>query len=182
MKSIFKSSLLAVALFAGFGLTSCQQDKCKSMMPCTNNGECNSSDGSCDCPVGYEGPRCEFVSRDKFLGSWNVIEDGSISTATNYTASIQKGTEIDQVIIRNFNNFANGVVVARIEGDTIYIPNQLMEQDGEIKTVEGKGYMMPEEYYGLHGYMNLRYRVIDKDGIVNDFGYKGAGYPSEWRK
>ncbi|MBX9449033.1 MAG: calcium-binding EGF-like domain-containing protein [Taibaiella sp.] len=181
MKSILKSTLFAAAVFAGAGLTSCQPDKCETMLACANNGVCN-SDGSCTCPLGYEGPRCETTSRDKFKGSWNVIEDGSISNAMNYTVSVQDGVEIDQVIIRNFNNFSNGTVYAKVLLDTVVIPNQQMEQDGELKTVEGKGYFVFEEIYGLHGKLVLKYRVIDKDGIVNDYGYRGAGNPSEWLK
>lgn len=181
MKSILKSSLFVAAIFTGASFSSCTQDKCETMLACANNGECL-SDGSCACPVGYEGPRCETTTRDKFLGSWNVIEDGSISSAANYALSVQKGTEIDQVIIRNFNNFSNGIVTAKVYLDTIIVPNQMMEQDGEIKTVEGKGYFVYTEHYPLHGVLQMNYRVIDKDGIINDFGYRGAGYPSEWKK
>lgn len=181
MKSILKSTIFAAAIFTGIGFSSCTQDKCETMLACANNGECL-SDGSCECPVGYEGPRCETTTRDKFLGSWNVIEDGTISSAANYTLSVQKGTEIDQVIIRNFNNFSNGIVTAKVYLDTIIVPQQMMEQDGEIKTVEGKGYFVYSEHYPLHGKLQMNYRVTDKDGIINDFGYRGAGYPSEWKK
>lgn len=180
MKSLLKATILASFSLTGVFFTSCDQDKCKAMV-CANNGVCN-SDGSCTCPTGYEGNKCEVVTRDKFKGAWNVIEDGSISSPENYAISIQDGTEIDQVIIRNFNNFANSLVVARVQGDTIYIPLQNMEQEGEIKSVEGKGYFKFEEYYGLHGKMEVKYRVIDSEGNVNDYGYRGGGYPSEWVK
>lgn len=182
MKSVLKSTLFAALAIAGLSFTSCQTDKCKSTLPCANNGVCNASDGSCTCPTGYEGPRCETTTRDKFKGSWNVIEDGSISNAENYTVSVENGVAIDEVIIRNFNNFSNGIVTAKVYLDTIIIPAQQMEQDGEIKTVEGKGYFMFEEIYGLHGKLELKYRVTDKDGIINDYGYRGAGAPSSWLK
>lgn len=181
MKSIIKTTLFAAFVATGATFTSCQQDVCKTSIPCANNGTCK-DDGSCECPVGYEGNRCETKSRDKFKGVWNVMEDGSISNRMNYALSVQNGTEIDQVIIRNFNNFSNGIVTARVYGDTIIVPNQQMEQDGVVKTVEGKGYFVFEEYYGLHGKLILKYRVVDNDGIVNDYGYRGGGSASEWIK
>lgn len=181
MKSILKTTILASFIGIGATLTSCQQDICETMVPCANNGTCN-EEGKCECPVGYEGERCETVTRDKFKGSWSVIEDGSISNRQIYTVSVQNGPEIDQVIIKNFNNFSNSIVTARVYGDTMIVPNQQIEQDGELKTVEGKGYFEMEEFYGLHGKFILKYRVIDKDAIINDFGYKGAGSPSEWTK
>lgn len=180
MKSILQSVLASGILLTGLTFTSCQQDKCMSVV-CAYNGVCN-SDGSCTCAVGYEGERCETITRDKFKGSWNVLEDGSISNPMNYTISVSNAAEINQVYIRNFNNFDNAVVTARVEGDTIYVPLQNMEQDGEIKSVEGKGYFVFEEFYGLHGKLVIKYRVIDEDGNINDFGYRGAGSPSEWIK
>lgn len=180
MKSLLQTTLAAGLLLTGVGFTSCQQDKCMSVV-CAHNGECN-SDGSCTCAIGYEGERCETITRDKFKGSWNVVEDGSISNPDNYTLSIQNAPEINQVYIRNFNNFSNATVVARVHGDTIYIPNQIIEQGGRTRTVEGKGYFVFEEYYGLHGNLEVKYRVINEDGTVNDFGYRGAGSVSKWTK
>jgi len=180
MKSFLKSALLASFTLPTIFLTSCEEDKCKGFV-CANNGVCN-SDGSCTCPTGYEGNKCEVVTREKFKGSWNVVEDGSISSPENYTLSVQNGVEIDQVIIRNFNNFSNSLVTAKVQGDTLFIPLQEMNQEGIIKTVEGKGYFTTEPTYGLHGKLIVKYRVIDAEGNINDYGYRGAGDPSEWIK
>lgn len=181
MKSILKSALLASFSLTGMLFTSCEEDKCKAIV-CANNGVCN-SDGSCTCPAGYEGNKCETVTREKFMGAWNIVEDGSLSSPEIYTASIQRGVEIDQVIIRNFNNFSNSLVVGKVQGDTLHIPLQNMEQDGVIKSVEGKGYFdKTEVHYDLHGKMYIKYRVIDAAGNINDFGYRGAGEVSVWSK
>lgn len=180
MKSILKAALIASISMTGMLFTSCEKDKCKEIT-CANNGVCN-SDGSCTCPLGYEGNKCEIITRDKFKGSWNVIEDGSISSPEIYTLSIENGTEIDQVIIRNMNNFSNVSVNAKVQGDTLFIPLQNMVQDGITKSVEGKGYFVFEEFYGLHGKLTVKYRVIDSEGNINDYGYRGAGVASEWHK
>lgn len=180
MKSFLKSALIATFTLPAMFLASCEEDKCKSIV-CANNGVCN-SDGSCTCPAGYEGNKCEVVTRDKFKGLWNVVEDGSISSPEIYALTVQNGVDIDQVIIRNFNNYANSLVVGKVQGDTLHIPLQEMDQEGEIKTVEGKGYFIFEERYDLHGKLIIKYRVIDSDGLVNDYGYRGAGSPSEWVK
>lgn len=180
MKSIITKFMLAASVVAGISLSSCKQDKCMSVI-CANGGECN-NDGSCTCAPGYEGERCETATRDKFKGVWDVIEDGTITNPQNYTVSVSNAPEIDQVFINNFNNFANSEIKAKVIGDTLYIPNQIIEQDGAVKTVEGKGYFVTEPYYDLHGVLMVKYRVTDDEGIVNDYGYRGAGDASRWTK
>lgn len=180
MKSILKAAFVASMSLTAMLFNSREPDKCKAIV-CANNGICN-EDGSCTCPIGYEGTKCETITRDKFKGSWNVIEDGSLSSPEIYTTSVQNGVEIDQVIIRNFNNFSNSNVVAKVQNDTIFIPLQNMVQDGITKSVEGKGYFVSDETYPLHGYLLIKYRVIDSEGNINDYGYRGAGEPSKWTK
>ncbi len=36
---------------------------------CLHRGVCNG--GNCECPVGYEGLRCDTLSRDKFIFNYN---------------------------------------------------------------------------------------------------------------
>ncbi len=43
-------------------------DPCANVV-CINNGSCDG--GKCVCPVGYEGPRCDTLSRDKFIFQYN---------------------------------------------------------------------------------------------------------------
>ncbi len=179
LKSILYSALGLMTFFSASVLTSCKTDKCKATV-CAYGGECT-EDGACVCLAGYEGERCETISRDKFKGSWNVVEDGTRSEGNGYATAIQDGTQIDQVVIRNFYNNFNESVMATVKGDTIYIPSQVMHENGKQYTIEGKGYVDPEGYYGLHGKLIMRYRVLLEDGSYDDFGYK-IGTPSEWTK
>lgn len=182
MRIQFKTVLLAALGIITFStpllLTSCKHDKCKETV-CAYGGQCN-DDGSCTCMTGYEGERCETVTRDKFKGVWTALEDGTLSNPNTYALSVEDGPAIDQVIIRNFYNKFNESINATVKGDTLYIPNQSIT-DSITYTVEGKGWVIPEAFYGLHGKMIVKYRISYPDGTYDDFGYIG-GSPSEWTK
>jgi len=173
-------SIGLMALFLTFTFSSCKEDHCKATV-CAYEGICN-DDGSCTCLVGYEGERCETISRDKFKGAWTITEKGSISNTANYASTIQNGNAIDEVVIHNFNNKFNSIVNAKIVNDTMYIPSQTMISGDEEYTVSGKGYVIPEEFYGLHGKMVLQYKVISSDQSVNNYGSDGKDNPSIWTK
>ena len=161
--------------------TSCNEDNCKAIV-CANGGVCE-DDGACTCPVGFEGERCETVSRDKFIGVWTVTEDGSASSATRYAVSVEQYPgEVTKVWIRNFNNQANAAVMAQVNGDTIVIPSQTYTVGQITKTVDGIGIVKDELYYGEHGQLSFKYIVRSSDGVVDDYGYDGGGTPSEWVK
>ena len=182
MRISFKTLLFSALGLMTFSipatLTSCKVDNCKSTV-CAYGGQCN-EDGSCTCLAGYEGERCETITREKFKGILTVLEDGTSSNPASYAVSVENGNEIDQVIIRNiYNNFNEGVT-ATVKGDTILIPQQTIT-DSIIYTVEGKGWVVPEAFYGLHGKMIMKYRIGKPDGTYDDFGFLG-GAPSEWTK
>lgn len=180
MRNYLLSALGSFALLSALTFTSCQEDKCKSVV-CAYSGTCN-DDGSCTCQVGYEGARCETVSRDKFKGVWGVAETGSISGPISYAVSVEDGVTIDQVAMRNFNNLFDALVIGNVKGDTLYIPLQDVLDGEDIKTVEGKGYIDKEGFYGLHGRLILSYRVKSSDNSVNNYGMNGANNPSLWSK
>jgi hypothetical protein len=185
MKKLLLSAAGIFAAFSALTLTSCEEDKCKTVR-CAYNGQCN-DDGSCTCVTGYEGERCETISRDKFKGVWTVVEDGTTSNPAQYAVTVRDGGEIDQVWIKNFYNSYNEEVVGKVLNDTLIIPAQKLQTNDttpgrQYKTVEGKGWAVPEGYYGLHGKMLLQYKVTAEDGTVNEFGWRGAGTASEWTK
>jgi hypothetical protein len=180
MKTFLLTAIGAIALFSTVTLTSCKEDKCKATI-CAYGGVCN-EDGSCTCQTGYEGERCETVTRDKFKGAWRVIEDGTSSQPAQYATSIENGTNIDEVVIHNFYNQFNPTVTAKVKGDTIYITSQQIQVGEETLTVVGKGYAVPEYYYDLHGKMILSYSVTKTDGTVDEFGLNGATNVSIWTK
>jgi len=180
MKTFLLTAIGAIAIFSTVTLTSCKEDKCKATV-CAYGGVCN-EDGSCTCQTGYEGERCETVTRSKFLGAWRVIEDGTTSGPGNYATSIEAGNNIDEVTIHNFYNKFNPLITAKVKGDTIYIASQQVKI-GEINyTIEGKGYAVPEAYYDLHGKMILSYSVTTSEGDIDQFGQDGASNVSTWTK
>jgi hypothetical protein len=180
MKTFLLTAMGVFAIFSTITLTSCSEDKCKATV-CAYGGICN-EDGSCTCQTGYEGERCETITREKFKGAWRVTEDGTSSNPQQYAISVENGTNINEVVIRNFYNLFNPLVTATVKGDTIYIAPQTITVGEDTKTVEGKGYVIPEAYYDLHGKIELAYRVTSSDGSVNEFGLGGANNVSVWTK
>ena len=180
MKTFLLTAMGVFAIFSTITLTSCKEDKCKTTI-CAYSGLCN-DDGSCTCQTGYEGERCETITRSKFVGTYTVTEDGTSSNPAQYAVGVENGNAIDEVKIRNFYNLSNVQIFAKVKGDTIYIATQSVTVGEDTKTIEGKGYLVPEEYYNLHGKLILNYRVQSSDGSVNDFGLGGGNNSSIWTK
>ncbi len=146
---------------------------------CGNGGQC--INGVCICPVGYEGSDCSTISRNKFLGNWDVSEKGSITTAAQYGLTIMPDTAINCVKITNFNNYFRTNIRANVQGVTLVIPNQQYEG----KSVIGVGTISLSTSTGQFGSMTLKYEVTDTGtGIVNDFGYNpvDGSNPATWNK
>jgi len=182
MKAPFKAILVtALATFSAFSAvtyTSCNRDKCKTIV-CANDGVCNN--GTCVCPTGYEGSNCETVSRDKFLGNWTVFEKGTRTLPAQYAISLQKSTLVTDVAIQNFNNYFQTLIKGIVYHDTLFIPNQQYEG----KVLHGIGYIYSSVTYGQFGAIQMRYEVIDTaTNLVNDYGYypQDASDPSHWNK
>lgn len=180
MKNFLRIAAASIGLLSVFTLSSCEEDKCKSVV-CANSGNCE-DDGSCTCPVGYEGDRCETITREKFKGVWGVAESGSISGPISYAVSVENGANINELQIRNFQNFYDAKVTAYVVGDSIFIPEQQVVDQGDTKTIVGRGAFDIEYFYGLHGKLILRYKVTNSDQSVNNFGMDGAENPSIWTK
>jgi hypothetical protein len=206
VKTIFAAALVTLSIFI-LTFISCQKDDCKKVdcqnggtcdkgacicpsgytgvnceivdkcwnMVCANGGTC--VDGKCNCPVGYEGVQCETVTRDRYLGPWIVTEDGTNSDAAQYTVSVVKGTNIHEVLIKNFRNNFTANLSGFVKGDTINIPLQTVNN----YEVSGKGYMTDDLFYGKHGKIIFRYQVKDSTGTVDGFGLN-SGDPAIWNK
>lgn len=173
-KTILFSALGAMTVFSAVTFSSCNEDKCKAIM-CAYNGVCK--DGQCLCPTGYEGNQCEIITRDRYLGVWTVTEDGTYSNAAQYPVDIVAGPNISEIRIKNFRNSFLEEVNAFVTGDTITIPDQIINN----KTVRGFGFIEAEKYDAKHGKLTLRYIVTDQNGVVDDYGVDG-GEPSLWNK
>jgi hypothetical protein len=182
MNTPFKK-IFILALSALFSLTymsSCNRDKCKTIV-CAFDGVCNN--GACICKSGYEGSNCETLTRDKFTGNWTVFEKGSTTLAAQYPISIvPSGTSPTDVVINNFYNFFTVPIKAYVMGDSIFIPNQQYQG----KVVFGVGYIYTNVTYGQFGAISMSYEVIDTmpPNRVVDFGYypPDLSNPSAWNK
>src|SRR5690606_14893398 len=129
MKARFKIVLLsaigALTAFSAVTLSSCSEDKCKSIV-CAYGGVC--TDGECLCETGYEGNQCETITRKRYLGVWHVTEDGTYTDATQYSISISPGPNINEVLISTLRNASfKGDVQAFVRGDTITIIDQVVD-------------------------------------------------------
>lgn len=181
VKLILLSALSAVSVFSTISLSSCKRDKCKTVA-CQNTSACNSETGACICAPGFEGSMCEVTTRDKYTGSWNVDEQGTISPRSNYVVAIEHsllpGANKADVQITNLNNSLSSRVNAVVKGDTIIISEQTIDN----KKVQGIGYLKNDTFYGLHGSLTLKYKVTYlENGNVNDFGFV-IGQPASWHK
>jgi hypothetical protein len=175
IKRILLSAVATLGVFSAV-LVSCNPDACKNVV-CNNGGSC--LDGACQCPSGFEGTNCETLSRAKFLNAagYQVIEDGTSSTAGNYTITMaQASTDSVSLYISNvWNSFANATK-ATVSGNTITIARQAPDADGYY--VEGSG------TYN-NGIITMKYKVTDETALpvilTDDFGTV-AGTPSLWTK
>lgn len=163
-----KFNLLFVALIGASTLTftSCT-DECKDVV-CDNGGTCDEETGACVCPdtffgescetecvngtyangscgceVGFEGAACTVVSSDKFIASYNVVDD---CVTSEYTASITRSSTNGNanVLINEFGAYVcNGEVptlTATVSGSDITIPEQTFCPGSTSEfTVQGSG-------------------------------------------
>jgi hypothetical protein len=69
MRTILFSVVLTLVVFSTVTYTACtKKNHCLNVV-CANGGLCDG--GNCQCLVGYEGSRCEILSRDKFVNTYN---------------------------------------------------------------------------------------------------------------
>lgn len=176
LQAILFSAVAALASFTAVTFTACKQDKCKGIV-CAYGGVCQ--DGRCLCPAGYEGPQCETINRDRYKGTWQVAEDGTVSSESLYPVTIENGTEMTDILIKSmYNKALGGDVRASVKGDTLTIPVQVVNE----YTVSGYGILLDDIYYGQHGRLEMRYRVINNTtGTIDDFGLVDGQY-SLWHK
>ena len=174
--------LITAAIFGSVLYTSCRLDKCKPIN-CAHQGVCQG--GTCICPAGYEGPNCETVTRDKYIGNWRVFEKGSNSIAAQYPLVIDtagRDEAITYVVIRNLYSYFKKPVRAYVDGENIIIPNQRLEG----KMVFGRGVLTYNTTYTQYATITMRYLVQDTFTLIkDDFGYESAinfSDPSVWTK
>lgn len=68
MRNVLLALVLTLTVFSAVTYTACNKNHCKNVF-CMNGGACDG--GNCVCLVGYEGARCEVLSRLKFVNTYN---------------------------------------------------------------------------------------------------------------
>jgi hypothetical protein len=114
-----------------------------------------------------------------------VVEDGTISAPANYSVIVEPGSSITEVTLKNFGNYYTVNLKGRVKGDTLYIdPQDLPASGGAVSSIDGKGYLTKDLYYGEHAAMIVKYKITT-NGIVDDYGTdpsNSTSAPSRWHK
>ncbi len=68
IRNILLSACIAIVALSAVVYTACNKNKCDKVA-CLNLGSCDG--GTCYCLTGFEGPRCETLSRTKFIYTYS---------------------------------------------------------------------------------------------------------------
>jgi hypothetical protein len=133
-------------------------DPC-SLVNCGTHGKCTT--GICECDLGYEKDalgRCEITSRDKFRGSFTVLDTCSSTRIKTYIVTISDGTAINEVKIANMWDGAfTNKVKATVGSVNIQISRQSPDNDRFF--IEGFGYINDKT-------ITLNYKITDVSGLL----------------
>ena len=91
------TGLLFAAIMSAVFYTSCVQDACNNVT-CFHGGACGN--GVCRCPTGYEGPTCQTLSTDRFIGGYAGYTSCNNTQQVIDTAFITVGDAINTVNIK----------------------------------------------------------------------------------
>jgi hypothetical protein len=114
IRLILLTSFLTVAFVYGITYTACKKDACKNVV-CLNLGTCDA--GKCICPVGYEGSRCDTLSIDKFVFTYNGGDTcGSGRLYTQYPIYLYAiATNPFEMTMKNFINNLEDSAICTIQ-------------------------------------------------------------------
>jgi len=99
-KAMFITLMATMSVFAAILHVSCNKNECKDVS-CQNGGSCN--EGTCSCPTGYSGSRCEtklpgqvsfFTTIDYDAGDISVTINGETKLITSVYPKGIKGCEV----------------------------------------------------------------------------------------
>ena len=109
IRQILIATSLTLTLFMAIvSYTACKKDACDNVI-CLNLGACDG--GKCSCPTGYEGLRCEVLSRDKFIFTFNGGDScqGNVFTAGYHQYPIYLRANLYDSLELTMKNFLNNV-------------------------------------------------------------------------
>jgi hypothetical protein len=81
LRNTLITALITLGLFSTVTYLACKKDRCNNVA-CLNGGSCD--DGSCTCPTGFEGNRCQTPSRDKFIANFNGADSCTVKGFAGY--------------------------------------------------------------------------------------------------
>ena len=145
------------------------KDKCNNVV-CLNNGSCNS--GNCVCLTGFQGPRCDSLSRDKFISVYHggdscdyVLDSPGVyrqyANSIRLTANIIKPLEL---VMTNFlDNPLDSAVCTMVAVDSFTFLGA-----NNSTTYNGTGWLRNDSLF-------MHYHVIH-DTTSYDCNYLGLRY------
>lgn len=134
---ILSASLLTIAAFTSVTMVSCSKD-------------------DDTCPTGYEGNKCETLSSAKFVGSYSVQEDCSVSGAVGpySTTIVQSTTNQVNILLNDFGDFSATITVTgSVDQNALTISSQTVAG----YTISGNGSYS-------NGVISITYTVQDPTG------------------
>jgi hypothetical protein len=164
-RAILFTVSFAVAIFSVVLYSACNKNKCHDVL-CLNQGVCDG--GSCVCPVGFEGPRCATLTRDKFIFTYRGGDTcGADPSSMHYTPyQIHLLAVLHDSLEMTLKNFINNMEDSAI--CTIQSTDSFTFQGANNSTT----------YYGWGKLSNdslwLRYHVVH-DTTSYDCSYFGQG-------
>ena len=125
----------------GFSGEDCKiEDPCRTLN-CLNGGDCES--GVCDCPTGYTGANCEHTVATKFLGTYDIICNGTLDidgTDKDFVnepgvAKIYQGEKTDEIIIYTTLNMITDEIPMTVDA-TAEVDGNEYNLDATAKTID----------------------------------------------
>jgi hypothetical protein len=161
IKNIVFSALLTIGAFVAVTFNSCKSDDspvdpCAAVV-CQNGGAC--SNGSCSCPVGYEGTLCETPSVTKFIRTWRTATEACTVSGSNaqYDITItSSSTSAATLLISNVYGSGRTVTATLTNANAFTIASQPFGSSG---TISGTGSI-------ANGQLTISYSV--SVGGIND--------------
>jgi hypothetical protein len=165
-KNIFVSAALGLLLLV-FGLTSCEQDRCKVRgTTCLNAGVCNN--GVCSCIASFEGDSCQYPVNKKFENKYGGYRQIGYRTAL--------GFDTVYVVPDTFFVYAEGGTNDKVRFFSVFntsiVHNAVIRQN-ELTTTDTSVFVDKFNYRGK-GALNgkLLYIDFDRDSMVGGVSFK----------
>ena len=106
IRNILIAAFLTITVCSAIVYTACNKDHCNNVI-CQNGGACNG--GNCTCVVGFEGIRCETLSRDKFIYTFNGGDTCSNSDSIYDQYPVKFLAVLTNPVEINMKNFLDNV-------------------------------------------------------------------------